>query len=469
MLPDSMQAQNVDGRVGLALVLGDVTRSPRMRMHAHCMAQCLTHGAILLGTRCARHRRCGGCDAGAASVVTIPTFDALSRSLILLPLRALLLTLAVFLRVACLIRCPSMVVVQAPPSAPALVAVHLALSLRICRSRSRVVCDWHNLGSTLLWLKLQSVVAHVACRNALLHSIMRSLAAFPVSMYKAAEFGSARVCADAHFAVSDALAAEICRAGLHNVTVVRDRAPDELQQRSLSQRSALFRHIASDLQKSKAYVQSDFASLQAESLASLMQKRFSEAPDAPALLVSATSWTADEDMHMLLEALHLYSSISQSSSETLSLPRILTIITGDGPMRDDFEHSARIKLHGQSVVAVRTAFLPWQEYAQLIGSADVGVSMHVSSSGLDLPMKAVDMLGCGVPVLSVSYSCINELIYNGTNGLTFTSASELADCLVSTLDKNKGCIQELRKGAQANAQLRWHSEWASKAWPVLNM
>ena len=66
-------------------------------------------------------------------------------------------------------------------------------------------------------------------------------------------------------------------------------------------------------------------------------------------------------------------------------PALLIIVTGNGPQREHYER--RLRVLDLRRVAFRTAWLAAEDYPLLLGSADLGVCLHTSSSGLDLPMK----------------------------------------------------------------------------------
>ena len=106
-------------------------------------------------------------------------------------------------------------------------------------------------------------------------------------------------------------------------------------------------------------------------------------PTRPGVLVSSTSWTEDEDFSILLDALQLY---EDKCSESQGLyPNLLCVITGKGPQKEFYQE--RI----QEICWTHVSFLmPWlepEDYSRILAAADLGVCLHTSSSGLDLPMK----------------------------------------------------------------------------------
>lgn len=117
------------------------------------------------------------------------------------------------------------------------------------------------------------------------------------------------------------------------------------------------------------------------------------------IFVSSTSWTPDENFEILMDAItRSDKQISQFKGEKRN---IVLVITGKGPLRKAFEDKLKyLRLRNLKVL---TVWLEPEAYPKLLACADLGISLHTSSSGLDLPMKIVDMLGSGLPVCAYSY------------------------------------------------------------------
>ena len=80
----------------------------------------------------------------------------------------------------------------------------------------------------------------------------------------------------------------------------------------------------------------------------------------------------------------------QAAASNGDLPGLLIAVTGKGPQKAMYEQKMQeLRLKH---VAFRTLWLEAADYPLLLGSADVGVNMHTSSSGLDLPMKVIHLL-----------------------------------------------------------------------------
>ena len=112
------------------------------------------------------------------------------------------------------------------------------------------------------------------------------------------------------------------------------------------------------------------------------------------------------------------------------MPKLLVLITGKGALRKAFETAIAKREKTWEAIAARCVFLSAEDYPTLLGCADLGVSMHSSSSGRDLPMKVVDMFGCGTPVLAKNFAAIGELVKDGKNGQVWSTGEELGNQII---------------------------------------
>ncbi|KAH0951382.1 hypothetical protein HN011_007141 [Eciton burchellii] len=186
-------------------------------------------------------------------------------------------------------------------------------------------------------------------------------------------------------------------------------------------------------------------------------------------IVSSTSWTEDEDFSILFNALQEYENACEKGE--LNLPDLICIITGKGPLQDSY--MAIIDLKKWKHIKIKTLWLENEDYPKILASADLGVCLHTSSSGLDLPMKVVDMFGCGLPVCAYNFNCLAELVRHNENGLVFANENELAQQLKMWFQDfpNSSIQQQLREKFQENMFISqvyrngWHSNWKLNVLP----
>ncbi|KOS15300.1 beta- -mannosyltransferase [Malassezia pachydermatis] len=374
----------------MVIVLGDVARSPRMCYHIQSLVRhgWDVHVAGYFDTTLPASLQ--GPQVHPVRLWTPPPcLQALPRALFVLvalvkvPMQAGSLFHAIVRSTPR----PALVVVQTPPAIPTLGMVRLACAW----TRSRILIDWHNTAYTILALKVGP--------RSLLVRLAEQLE---------------RWCgqrATTHLFVTYAMRHHLVqRWHLQGETLVlHDRPPSHFHRLTQEDAHTFLQRVGPSIWGTMEPMD----------------------PTA-ALVVSSTSWTPDEDLGMLIDAVSQYEAQARRRPSTRPLR---VVITGRGPQRSMYERlmAQRSAQEAWRYVSIHTAWLAAEDYPRLLGAADVGVSLHTSSSGLDLPMKVVDMLGCGVPVCALGFACLHELIEPGVNGAVFHTADELATCLLHTL------------------------------------
>jgi beta-1,4-mannosyltransferase len=320
------------------------------------------------------------------------------------------------------LRKPDLVLIQNPPAFPTLFVTWFSLR----RPGVRFVVDWHNLGYTLLRLRLGRW--HPAVRIA-----------------RWFERRDARR-VDANLCVSRSLAAFLeSRFGVRHTRVLYDRPASVFVPMERTAR---------------------------EQLRQALFTRLGVHSGAAGLIVCPTSWTEDEDFDLVIEAVpRLEERIRgwEAAGNGRRFPDLVILVTGDGARRGTFER--RFAGLPARRIQLRTRWLEPEDYPKVVGSADLGLCLHRSSSGLDIPMKVADLFGAGVPVCALDYGIgLGERVRHGDNGFLFSTARQLADVLFDlfeTYPSDQSMLDRLRSGARKSARPTWEEGWVREAKPIL--
>ncbi|KAL1511477.1 hypothetical protein AB1Y20_006275 [Prymnesium parvum] len=438
------------------LVLGDVGRSPRMQYHALSLAQHCSKVYLIghVGERCVPQ-----VEVQQNIIPILMSADLFPRPksrflyVLCLPLKAVVQMVQLLWTLLVVLPRPDLLLVQTPPAIPTLAA---AWALRLLRGCT-VVVDWHNLGYSVLQQSLGT-------RHALV----------VVSRMYEQIFGRAL---DGHLCVTRAMADFLHQEWAVKARVLYDRPPSFFRRLDVEQRHALFRRLqplfvrpsGEPIWKAVDGVAAEWVDGATPFTCLDHQGRAVERARRPMLLVSSTSWSADEDFALLLDSLAAADArLAGSLPEGHGLA-IVAIITGKGPQKAMYE--ARMATMALHHVAVATMWLAPGDYPQLLGSADLGVCLHTSTSGLDLPMKVLDMFGCNLPVCAVGFQCISELVKHQVNGFVFHSREELTSQLLELLSPSteaRATLTCLRQGVSnvETIQPRWAENWSEIALPL---
>ncbi|XP_026973264.1 chitobiosyldiphosphodolichol beta-mannosyltransferase isoform X2 [Sagmatias obliquidens] len=424
----------------IVVVLGDVGRSPRMQYHALSLAKC-GFSVTFLGF-CTSKPHDELLQSDRIQIVSLTELQRLavwSQSCV----SGSALAVEVDVQEASSLHLSPVSLSQNPPGLPAIAVCWFAG----CLCGSKLVIDWHNYGYSIMGL---------------VHGPGHPL----VLLAKWYETLCGRL-SHLNLCVTNAMREDLAENwGIKAVTVY-DKPASFFKETPLDLQHQLFMKL------SRTY--SAFRACSEPSDSGMERSAFTERdaqsgtvtclPGRPALLVSSTSWTEDEDFSILLAALEKFEQLIDDGER---LPPLVCVITGKGPLKEYYSRLICQK-HFQHI-QVCTPWLEAEDYPLLLGSADLGVCLHRSSSGLDLPMKVVDMFGCCLPVCAVNFQCLHELVKHEENGLVFEDSEELAaqlQMLFSKFPDPAGKLNQFCKNLRESEQLRWDESWKRTVLPLI--
>ena len=420
------------------IVLGDLNRSPRMLNHSKAISQVMPEidEVSLIGFRGGDLRSDISTDE-KIKVYYIP--EKINNLLKKLPKIFFLISALIrivlqifFLLYILLVKIPrpNFLILQNPPGIPAIFICSLVCFFR----RSTFIIDWHNYGYTIL---------EVNGRNKYITLIAK--------IYEKIYGKSAHI----NFCVSEAMKKHLKREMNINAINLPDRAMSNVFKRlNLKESHELFSKYK---ETEKLFTCDEFGII-------------SNRNDRPILMISSTSWTPDEDFDLLLESLIQTEKNLLKSFERSKIKNVLFVITGKGPNRDSFMR--KIEQTELEIFTVKSIWLESDDYPKILGSADLGICLHYSSSGFDLPMKVVDMFSAQLPVASYDYDTVHELVKKDFNGFLFKNREELSKILEETVITNSfnetnKILDQFRNNLKDFSRYDWITQWRELAYETI--
>lgn len=426
----------------LVIVLGDLGHSPRMCYHVKNLVSVKHYKVYLFGyiqsalpEYIQRY-----VESGDVVIVEIPVMKSSGNMLVSLISKVLGQHWTLFrLLFRSELKNSRYVLIQNPPILPIL---HVVILWRLLYSPvSRIIIDWHNLNYLILNMKF-SDLSNKGSKAKLIKRVGTKLVAF-MRWY---EFNLSKV-AWLNLTVSENMKDFLLDAIYPRYSSI-ERAAAARKYLVLHDRPANHFKVLSETERrdyiTKKYT-TYFQTKELENFDFLGKDR---------LLVSSTSFTKDEDFDILLDAMKLY---DQSKGDR----KIFLLVTGKGPEKDHFfERIQELKFSNR--VIIKNYWFSQKEYPEIISLADLAISLHLSSSGIDLPMKILDFFGCGIPTISVNFKTISELVKNGENGyiLEKNTPKELFET-ISRIISDDRLYDTLKRGAEEESHRRWDDNWGN--------
>ena len=309
-----------------------------------------------------------------------------------------------------------LVLVVLPPCVPVVDVVMAHAAAR----RVPVVVDWHNLEASMVALRLGATRRRGQLARAVFstheHLVTRGAAL--------------------HLAVTPALAAHLAAAGVCDDAVVFPDHPVAFAPR----------HTDNTLGD-------DADDGVDDGVDDARRRRGLPTRAEGALVVMSSSFSADDDLDFLGDALARVAATLAARGEALTL-----LLTGEGPRRRE----AVERLSLVPSLAVQWRYVDDDDYLATVSCADVALCVHRSASGLDFPLKITDAAAAGVPCVALDVGGVGgEVLRAGLSpwDRAASTPAAFADAVVATIDAPPV--------VDTAASLTWAEAWVRLVWPAL--